>query len=217
MKLCNKMGIRPGMSEPRPCSRKIHHTGWHTYDLTGMKNVYRFKEILRRGPNEGKHIRWWVLDRWNYERLISQNNLFSGYTKGLHAAPNSGLGSNNKQNQTKPEYATVRNHWKNIFDSNDSRHRSYKNIKFYDGWNPDKGGSFIAGMDWIIKNIGPKINRHYELHVIKSKKYPYGFFGPGGVVWRNKMDRHDQDLLDLIYDWSKKKRENFIKELKRLQ
>ena len=71
-------------------------------------------------------------------------------------------------------------------------------MAFFDDWNPDKGGSFVNGVIWIRQNLGLKPGPDWQMHVLKTKKYPHGFFGPGGIVWRRRMDRHDQDVLDLI-------------------
>lgn len=221
MKLCGVIGQKSGMTEPRPCMRKAHHVGSHTYDLTGMKDVFGFKEILRRGPDyierkSKRHItRWWVFNSWGGERLVWQAGLFSGNSRGLCATK--GTGTNDKKGRQRSEYKTIAGHLNNIFNLKAPHHNSYKNMSFFDGWNSKKGGSILTGMRWILENLGPKPGSNWHIHVIKSKKYPYGFFGPGGIVWRNRMDKHDQDLLDLVYDWSKKKRKNFIKELEKIQ
>jgi hypothetical protein len=105
-----------------------------------------------------------------------------------------------------PEYQTVVAHFQVR-----KKRNSYRRMKFFDEWNPNKGGAFVNGMIWLLKNL-PKPGPGWQLHVLKTKKHPHGFFGPSGIVWRHKMDRHDQDLLDLIHEWPKKKLREFVQK-----
>src|SRR6266571_8902933 len=50
-------------------------------------------------------------------------------------------------------YRTVYHHWYFVFKSQDE---NYKGMPFFDDWNPDKGGSFRAGAEWIIATIGKR-------------------------------------------------------------
>jgi len=218
--LCAKLIKKPGMPEARPCLRKKGHRGGyrggHSPDLTGLKNVFGYVEILRRGPDyvqpgSGKHqVKWVVQDRLGGKRLVKAASLFNGRARGINAAKRSGLGSKmDKFGKTYPEYSTVRSHY-----NSQKTNPSYKNMKFYDGWNPDKGGSIIEGARWLLR-YRPKPDPNHQLHVLKPKKCPHGYFGPDDkdgrhIVWRSRMDRHDQDLLDLIHEWPKKKLREFV-------
>jgi hypothetical protein len=66
-------------------------------------------------------------------------------------------------------------------------------------------------MQWILNNLGVKPASDWQMHVLKTKQYPHGYFGPGGIVWRHKRDRHDQASLDVISEMSNEQREQFVK------
>jgi hypothetical protein len=73
-------------------------------------------------------------------------------------------------------------------------------MPFYDEWNPDKGGSYQAGADWIIANIG----KRPEGCTIDVIKHELGFV-PGNLRWAppkgqaaNKMYKRLADLEDLV-------------------
>jgi hypothetical protein len=204
------------MPEARPCLREKQHVGLHTPDLTNLKNAFGFVEILTRAsdyinPTSGERsTRWVVEDKFGGRRTVTANHLFSTDTAGRMAARGSGLGSYDKKNRPYPEYVAIKGHYDIIFNKRRWQYVSYKNMLFFDDWNPKKGGSIITGAHWIRKHLGPKPGRDYQLHVLKTKKHPYGFFGPGGIVWRSRMDRHDQDVLDLVAEWSDEKWRKFI-------
>jgi hypothetical protein len=217
--LCGVMVKKSRMPELRPCLREKGHRacggGGHTPDLTGLENVFGYKKILSRAtdyPIPGSkytRIRWLVLDNLGDTRPICASTLFTGRSAGKQAANYSVRGSQNEKGVTSPEYNTIRHHYQYIFNKKHSKHNSYKNMVFFDGWNPNEDGSTIAGAQWLRKNM-PKPGPDYQLHVLKTKQHPYGFFGPGGVVWRSKMDRHDNDVLDLVAEWSNKKWKSFV-------
>lgn len=122
-----------------------------------------------------------------------------------------GLGKGSIRNGNhSPEYGTLYNHWSWIFNKTKQLYPAYKNMLFFDAWNPNKGGSFAIGTQWICEHLGFKPGPKFQLHVLKTKKHPHGFFGPGGIVWRREMDRHDQDVLDLVTEWSNKKWREFV-------
>jgi hypothetical protein len=211
---CGKLVKKPGMPEARPCLRNKGHSSAHTPDLTGLKNVFGYIEILRRAPERAQNraIRWRVLDKFGGERTVRADYFFINTSRRGRRRPirRSGLGGKDKNGKTYPEYHAVLNHYAHIFNKNDPAHSSYKDMIFYDKWNSKEGGSLVDGARWIRKNLGPKPGPGWQLHVLKTKKHPHGFFGPGGIVWRHKMDRHDQDLLDLIHEWPKKKLREFV-------
>ena len=201
-----KLVKKPGMPEARPCLRK-KHGGPHTPDLTGLKNVFGYLEVLRQGPND-KHecTNWVVRDKFGHERTVEANALFTGKGSGRAAR---GFGDRSEVNS--PEYCTVRSHLR----LKESR-LSYRFLVFFDGWNPKKDGSILEGARWINTILGPKPGPNWQLHVLKTRMYPHGYFGPDDkdgrhIVWRHKMDRHDQDLLDLIHEWPKKKLREFVR------
>lgn len=92
----------------------------------------------------------------------------------------------------KPEYSTVISH---IYYIN-NEHSSYKGMPCYDEWNPKKGGSYEAGYNWIVENLG-KRPKGRTLDIIKHEK---GFV-PGNLRWAppkrqttNKMFKRIADL-----------------------
>jgi hypothetical protein len=52
------------------------------------------------------------------------------------------------------ERITIVSHYYAIFSTKSFKHKNYKGMPFFDEWNPDKGGSFDGGAEWIIKNLG---------------------------------------------------------------
>lgn len=203
---CGKLIKKQGMSKSRPCLHFKSHKGPCSPDLKGLKNVYGYLEVLRRGPNSRfRCVQWVMKDKFGSERLITARNLFRGNSTGIKVLDHSGLGSRSKSGKFYPEYRAISSHYYQFHN------RPYaRKMAFFDDWNPDKGGSLVVGTRWIRENLGPKPGTDFQLHVLKTKKYPYGYFGPGGIVWRHKMDRHDQDLLDLIHEWSPKKLHKFV-------
>ncbi len=207
---CAKLVKKPGMPEARPClRRKNHNGGYHVPDLTGLKDVFGYVEILRRAPTRlGQTQRWVALDIFGDERIVDSQGLFRGTSSGR-------MTKNPNFSTRRPEYGTALRHILWIMNKN-HRHISYSKMRLFEEWDPRKNG-LTAGrsaslvLRWFYKNRKMKPGPGYQLHVRKTKKYPHGLFGPGGIVWRHKMDRHDQDLLDLIHQWPKKKLREFVR------
>jgi hypothetical protein len=217
-KLCGKMIEKQGLLKACPCLRKHGHTGAHTPDLTGLVNVFGYAKIIKRAPDYvnpvsgGHSTQWVVLHRDGWKKQTLANYLFNGRSAGISAPNFRGVGCTDKRGKPYPEYTTIQRHWIYIFNFKSLEHSVYKRMKFYDKWNPIKGGSIVDGCIWIRKNLGPKPGKDWQMHVIKSKKCPFGFFGPGGIIWRHKMDRHDQSAIDIICEWSNKKWIGFLKQ-----
>lgn len=194
---CGVMVKKPGMPEERPCIQsKGHKGGNHSPDLTGLEFGYSQKVVRLGPPNEGKQTRWIVLDRFGEEKLVRACDLLDGTSTGKKVK----VDSSNKNSQSL-EYNAVYSHYHAKYFL---KRLSYQKMEFFDEWNPEKDGSLVKGSLWIRENLGPKPGPDWELHVLKTKKYPHGFFGPGGIVWRHKRDRHDQALLDMIHEMPKK-------------
>ncbi len=92
-----------------------------------------------------------------------------------------------------PEYATVYNHFSNIFKPNSTMHKNYRGMPFFDAWNPNKGGSQLAGAEWIIKNLGKK-PEGTSLHIIEHEK---GFV-PGNLEWTHPKKQSSQQMFKII-------------------
>lgn len=67
---------------------------------------------------------------------------------------------------------------------------SYVGLAFFDDWNPDRGGSFDAGAQWIITNLGCRPSNRHELHIVDRR---LGFV-PGNLAWV-PQNRHRQEEL----------------------
>ena len=206
--LCSKMTKKPGMPEARPCMRNNGHSSHHTPDLTGLINTFGYKKILGRGPNyidpQGKQqVRWKVLDKFGGIRSVLAHCLFSGNSTGKNAARKSGLGARTKDGKNRPEYATVCDHHYAIKKSYvNPAFKSYKNVPFYDGWNPDKGGTFMTGMLWIIENLEVRKPGDH-LHIIDRK---IGFM-PGNLVWVPRSGHKQEEMINkLLLENSKLKK-----------
>jgi hypothetical protein len=145
---------------------------------------------------------------------VFASDLFKGVSAGKYVKSGSDQGCI-RAGRPKKEYNTISSHWQRVFDPNNRDHRASKHMLFCDEWNPRKGGSKIVGTRWIEKNL-PCPGPDYELHVIKTKKCPHGYFGPGGIEWRHKMDRHDQDLIDHIYEMPEQNLIDLREEIDRL-
>ncbi len=211
---CGVMIVRIGLPEPRPCLR-LFCDGNHTPDLTGLENVFGYVKILGKGPSRSgtsNGTRWWVQDKFGDKRLIDAKSLFSGNSRGLAARKNSGLGFSKLS-----EYNAAFRHVKAIVDKKCRDYSLYFRMKLYKKWDPRSNGLSIGQsaqlvVQWMRETDQAKPGLSWQLHVLKTKKYPYGFFGPNGIMWRHKMDRHDQDLLDLISEFSNKKWKEFIEQ-----
>ena len=89
--------------------------------------------------------------------------------------------------QSHPIAASLRNHHRYIFRL---KTKWYVDMPFYDAWNYDKGGSFIEGENCLLKEIGPKPGKFYDLHVVDKS---VGIM-PGNLVWVPR-DRHKREEL----------------------
>lgn len=66
-------------------------------------------------------------------------------------------------------------------------------MPYYDGWNPNKGGSLAAGAQWIIDNLGhrPGSGKEYHLHIVDRR---IGFM-PGNLQWIPCTEHKQQELI----------------------
>jgi len=163
-----------------------------------LRNVFGFKKILKRGPDYvntsgSLTTQWIVLDKYGYQRSVRAVLLFKKLSAGKRA-PNNTTSNNGKMY---PEARTVRSHIKMILKPTRAR-KNYKYMRIFRSWDPRRNGSVTAAIKWLRENM-PKPNSDFQLHVLKTKKYPRGFFGPGGIVWRHKMGQTRQRSLRCNY------------------
>lgn len=95
-----------------------------------------------------------------------------------------------RQHEARPEYFTVANHRRIIFNLKDKNHRFYHNMPFFTKWDPAKGGSTGAGEKWILKHLGRRPSKRYHLHIINRR---LGFI-PGNLAWV-PLDKHQKEEL----------------------
>lgn len=86
-----------------------------------------------------------------------------------------------------PEHITVRNHYHMIQNED----KNYLGMPFYDEWNPNKGGSYGAGVQWIIENIGRKPAKGYDLHIVDRT---IGFM-PGNLQWVHRTQHQQEEIV----------------------
>jgi hypothetical protein len=92
------------------------------------------------------------------------------------------------------EEISVRNHHHWIFGTKKTSPRNnYEGVPFEDTWNPEKGGSFRAGGNWIIANLG-KRPEGCSLHIIPNGK---GFV-PGNLVWTYLKGQTADQMFKII-------------------
>ena len=89
-----------------------------------------------------------------------------------------------------PEYKTVYKHFRNICLKKCS---NYEGMPFFDGWNPDKGGSFLIGAIWIIDNLGKRPSGT-TMHIVDHAK---GFV-PGNLEWTHPRRQTNQQMFRII-------------------
>ncbi len=94
----------------------------------------------------------------------------------------------------RPEYRTVQGHHDWIFKSrNLNQRRNYRGMSFFDGWNPDKGGSWGVGAKWIIENLGKK-PKDASMHIVNHEE---GFM-PGNLEWTSSRRQSHQQLHKIV-------------------
>lgn len=103
-----------------------------------------------------------------------------------------------------PELITVTGHYQNIVVSERAQSRTYKDMPFFDGWNPRKGGSLRAGELWLIKNLGRRPEGS-TLHIVH---HDLGFV-PGNLEWTHPRKQISQQMHKIIAQ-----QRNEIKSLK---
>lgn len=176
---CDKLVQKDVMPETRTCCLKKGHKGSHTPDLTGLR-IHRYA-IVRQARSQiatsgRRRIRWWVKDRFDHMRIVRASDLFRGKSTGLVAKQGSGTNSALKNGKTRPEYGTWHHHLAYILNTKHKAHKYYCHLSVYDGWNPQKGGSFESFFAWIQEHLGPK-PKNSQLHIIPTNHGGKGF-GP---------------------------------------
>jgi hypothetical protein len=92
--------------------------------------------------------------------------------------------------QNNIEYQTVYAHWELIYKPR-LGHKYYKDMPFFNEWNPKQGGSFTAGANWIIENLGRRPDKKYQLHVVDRR---LGFV-PGNLRWVPQEKHRQEEMI----------------------
>jgi hypothetical protein len=88
---------------------------------------------------------------------------------------------------------SVWSHYRHILNLDGKGGTNYKDMPFYDGWNPKKGGSIRVGADWIITNLG-KRPEGCTMHIVDHEK---GFV-PGNLEWTHPRKQDHQQMFKII-------------------
>jgi hypothetical protein len=92
------------------------------------------------------------------------------------------------------EERSVRSHHFSIFGTkNRSAAKNYEGMPFEDAWNPKMGGSFKAGGEWIIANLGKRPEGCW-LHIVDHEK---GFV-PGNLEWTHPKKQVAEQMFKII-------------------
>jgi hypothetical protein len=99
----------------------------------------------------------------------------------------------NKYLSNHRELSSVRRHHCSIFNPKHPSYNHYKGMPFYDGWNPDKGGSFNLAEKWIIENLG-KRPLGSTMHIVNHESG----FTPGNLEWTHPRKQNNQQMFKII-------------------
>lgn len=92
------------------------------------------------------------------------------------------------------EYNTVKRHHYMIFRCENPRYKGYKGMPFFDGWDPEKGGSFEIGANWIKENLGCRPEGKISLDIVHHE---IGFM-PGNLRWSEQKGQLSNQMRKVI-------------------
>jgi hypothetical protein len=165
-------------------------------------NLYKSGKTLAEvssllGPSKIAIYTWVKAAGWNRSRVEVRGSV-SHYPCGHSRTPNNTTtikratlrsdGSPRKDEKKcktcriAPEYSTVARHHCYIFNGASHHHYLYAGLPFFTGWNPQKGGSYQAGAQWIVENLGKKPGLAWSIDIIKRE---LGFV-PGNLRWATR-------------------------------
>lgn len=162
----------------RKCVREAGHTGNHSVDLSGVV----LGRLLVLKPLKLFCGRKWIVEQQGKRRVVIRQRLISGKTAGR-------IQRGYPKNSLKMRQA-VYDHYHKIFRSKGKRRESYRKMPYYDRWNPDKGGSFVVAVEWLIKHLG-KRPKGRSLGVMN---HDLGFV-PGNLKWQTGKEQNDEKIL----------------------
>lgn len=185
----------------RPCIRKHCRGGRHTPNLIGVR-IGR-ATVIKLGPPTNQRTKW-IIRQGGMERAISAADIIGGYFKGKNLSFSNAF----INGKTCPIYSAVSNHYRSIYKPPTLRHiKAYKNMPFYDEWNPSKDGSYAIGVKWIKDNL-PRRRKGDHLHVIDRK---IGFW-PGNLAWIPKSKHKQEEMVNKLLLENKKLRDLLAKK-----
>ena len=93
-----------------------------------------------------------------------------------------------------PERVAVKGHYDAIHAV--KRCPTYTGMPFFKDWSPKTGGSYDAGAQWIIENIGrrPGSGTEYHLHIVDRK---IGFM-PGNLQWVPREKHAQEEMINKL-------------------
>ena len=176
MRRCIEDVFVKSLKKHKRCMREKGHTGRCAADLTG--EVFGSIRVIKPAPPYKMRGRTATLSMWHVNqkgisRIVRTWNLTSGKSKGMvdyHGYTTGGMCF---------EYAVVCRHHDFIFNKKSPNHKYYKGMKFFDDWNPRKGGAIWKGAKWIMENLGKRPSPKWSLDVIDH----HIGFAPGNLRW----------------------------------
>ena len=189
---CKKHGIYSQLYEGHNAGRRCSKCG---FIRTGKLKALGIKKAELKNPDMVKG-QMWRTTKTKYKFICEKHGVYR------QQYDNHSMGKKCKQcvNETAnglshtPEYRTVVNHFRNIFHLNSTASKNYWGMTFYDGWNPNKGGSFLSGAKWVVENLGKRPNKNASLHIVEHEK---GFV-PNNLEWASKHKQNAQQMFKII-------------------
>jgi hypothetical protein len=149
--------------------------------------LFTGEKITGRLPKLGKSNKFAL---WKGSRWISRRDNALRAQQWYRDNIERGRVLRNEYNRRHPERKSVQNHFYCIIKQ---RRSNYRGMPFFNKWNPKKGGSYQAGADWIIANLGRR-PKDSTLHIIDHEK---GFV-PHNLEWAHPKKQSNQQMFKII-------------------
>ena len=175
------------------------------------KNKLTIQEVEQRYPDMVKGQTWkgaiskykfYCTKHGEYLQMFSNHNAGHRCLKCARSKASKNRYKSAEGLSGTPEYVTVHRHFNAIFNPKGTGYQHYKNVPFFDEWNPHKGGSLLIGIKWIIKNLGRR-PKNCSMHIINHEKG----FAPGNLEWTYPRKQNAQQMFKIIADLKHRIRE----------
>jgi hypothetical protein len=196
--LCGKLSRRGVMTEERPCVSFKNHRGMCHPDISNMQfgqghTLNRAEDYLSGGHLIPTKMWHYVFDTTGVQTAIRASQLIHGRFKGVHPP---------RREARTDFYNSAHDHYFSAHHSTSPHYTLYRFMMFHPEWDLGKGLKTAASVfasnaeQWAIKNqMAQRPEPGRQLHVRKTSKHPFGYFGPGGVIWAARVDVHDRQFI----------------------